>query len=397
MAATAKPNHDNSTLWLNRLAEVIVRVGVNLAPGQRLLIAEPFELQGVSPDAAPLVDAITRASAAVGGGPVETIWGLPARLREAARTWPDASFAELLAHQTDRLVAAVGAGDALLFLESAHPRLLAGLLPARVAQLRERTRSLFARVAPRLVAAETQWCVAPAPTPDWAEAVYPDSGARERLPALWSDIAAACRLREDDPVTTWREHLAALDREREAWTARAKSVLRYRGPGTDLRLEPAVGHRWCTARLRSHGGREFVPNLPTEEIFTAPRADSAEGTLRVARPVVIDGQVVTGIELEFRRGEIIAAQAEDGAEALQHALEVDAGATRLGEIAWLPGRTTIGDSGRHFFHPLLDENALPHVAIGDSYQFTVDPGAAGNLNRSAIHLDLPVDAVLEWE
>lgn len=239
--------------------------------------------------------------------------------------------------------------------------------------------------------------MAPAPTPEWADAVFPELPAAERIDALWRAIGAACRLETASPPDAWREHLAGLEGKRNALEARGQRALRYRGPGTDLRVALPARHRWCTAQLRTPAGQVFVPNLPTEEVFTAPQPGSAEGVLRVARPVAVDGRVVRGIELEFRGGEIVEARAEEGAEALQHLLETDDGATRLGELAWVPRDTAIARTGRCFLHPLLDENALPHVALGDGYAFTLAPDAQETLNRSAVHLDLPIDADVEFE
>ncbi|MBL9216577.1 MAG: aminopeptidase, partial [Opitutaceae bacterium] len=173
------------------------------------------------------------------------------------------------------------------------------------------------------------------------------------------------------------------------------------GPGTELTLSLPPRHRWCTARLHTRSGSPFVANLPTAEVFTAPDCRSAEGTLAVARPVVHGGVVMDRITLEFRRGAVVRADARTGRDWLRRLLDTDAGARRLGEVALVPAcerrpppraPRTWRTGGRLFHHPLLDENAAPHVAMGEAYGFTSEDPAGEPLNRSHLHLDLPMEA-----
>jgi aminopeptidase len=158
----------------------------------------------------------------------------------------------------------------------------------------------------------------------------------------------------------------------------------------------ARAHRWCTAQLRTPDGRPFVANLPTEEVFTAPDRDSAEGTVRIARPVAYGGGEIAGMELEFRRGRVVQARARVGADLLRRLLATDRGAARLGEIALVPVRRPELASNTTCFHQvLLDENAFDHVALGEAYPFCVAPGGVAAINRSLIHVDLPIDARVE--
>jgi len=172
--------------------------------------------------------------------------------------------------------------------------------------------------------------------------------------------------------------------------------LHYQGEGTDLTVALPPGHVWCTAQLATAAGLHFVANLPTEEIFTAPHRDSAEGTVRVARPVNHGGAVMDGIELEFRRGRVVAAQARTGGELLRQLLDTDEGAGRLGEVALIPHETSLARAERHFHHPLLDENAVNHVALGEGYGFSLKSADRTPLNRSLIHIDLPMAAAVQF-
>ena len=371
---------------------MIVRFGLNLRPGQRVLLAEPYELQGVARAALPLVEAVIAATQAAGAAEVETIWGDAALWRDAAQRWPHRAFLEQLERNTERLRRAMARGDALVFLVGAHPELADGIAPPVAARLRRVCGEFYGRLVPELMAGATNWTAAPAPNPEWAETVFADAPAAERTAQLWAAVLAACRADEADPVAAWQARVAELERRRAELNARRYRRLRLHGPGTDLTLALPSGHRWCTAILATRDGRRFAPNLPTEEVFTAPHRNSAEGWLRVARPVCHGGAVMEGVELEFRGGQVVCARARCGSELLGRVLAADRGAARLGEVALVEGANPVARSGRCFRQALLDENAMNHVALGDAYSFTAAPGASEALNRSVLHLDLPLDA-----
>ncbi|HLP09941.1 MAG TPA: aminopeptidase, partial [Opitutaceae bacterium] len=248
----------------------------------------------------------------------------------------------------------------------------------------------YAHYAPELTAGATNWTAAAAPTPAWADVVFPDLPKTERLARLWAAVLAAGRADAPDPLAAWVARAAELARRRDELNSRRPRRVRFHGPGTDLTLTVPAAHRWCTALLTTRDGRPFAPNLPTEEVFTAPHRASAEGRLRVARPLFHAGAVIDGVELEFRGGDVVRARARVGAELLERVLAADRGACRLGEVALVEGATPVARTGRCFRHALLDENALPHVALGDAYAFTATRPAA--LNHSVLHLDLPLEA-----
>lgn len=373
---------------LRAFAEVVVRVGLNLQRGQRLLIAEPYELQGVARSAEVIVEAVVRAANA----DVEVIWGDGARLREFALNKDWRGFVQLVSANARRFQSHVQNRDALLFLQSSQPSLLDGVPPVSVAELRRIAWEHFGPVAQQLVQGATNWTAAPAPTPAWAAAAYPDLASDQRLAALWQEVFTATRVNEPSPLAAWQLHLRLLQQECARFNAQRLRTLRYKGEGTDLSVALPPGHVWCTAQLATKSGLPFVANLPTEEIFTAPHRDSAEGTVRVSRSINYSGAVIDGIELEFKRGRVVAATARTGVDLLARLLETDEGAARLGEVAIVPEQTSLGRASRLFYHPLLDENAHSHVALGEAYSFCQRPPDPRALNRSLVHVDLPFDA-----
>ncbi len=423
------------------MAEIIVRIGLNLQRGQRLLVTDPYELQGVARGAATLVAAVESAATAAGARSIEVIWGDGGRLRQMVANKDWRGLVALLGRHAALMHDHVQSHDALLFLQSSQPALLAGVPPASAGELRRLAWERFGPVAQALTGGATNWTVAPAPTPDWAGAVYPELPVGSRLQALWEDVLAAMRVSgwsaasgrapahpsglsaiasataedrvppEADPLHAWVTRLSALSHRCDELNARQIRTVRFEGDGTDLTVKLAADHVWRTARLVTKSGLRFVANLPTEEIFTAPDKHSASGTIRVSRPVSHAGTVIEGTKLTFKRGRITEASAASGAGALEQLLATDDGACHLGEVALVPAVAGLAEAGpddvlnppgsptppptvpaRHFFHPLLDENAANHVALGDAYAFTARRPDASWLNRSLIHLDLPLDA-----
>lgn len=183
---------------------------------------------------------------------------------------------------------------------------------------------------------------------------------------------------------------AALCARRDELNERRLTTLRFKDAGSDLTVALPSEHVWCVACLATRAGRPFVANLPPEEIFTAPDKDSATGSVRVSRPVNYGGAIIDAIELEFARGRVVRAKARIGDDFLQRLLDTDEGARRLGEVAMVESSRV--PRGRLFFHPLPDENAADHIAPGEAYGFTSADPISFALNRSLLHLDLPVTA-----
>ena len=437
---------DLSELRLALLAEVIVRVGLNLQPGQPLLITEPYELQGVHPEAGSLVEAIR--SLAV-DHEVTVISADPVRLRTLVEADDRRAYETLVHGHVGRMEQHLARGGALLFLLGSQPQFLAGLPAERLAHFDRIKWRHLGPVIQRLIRGASQWTLVPAPSSAWADAAFADLAAVDRLPALWQTVLEALRVERWNPasgqvqsasgllrqgygahakpqepaialataggrappIELWSTHLAELARRRDELNAARHRRIRYVGPGTDLTLELPRSHAWCTAQLVSKAGVPFVVNLPTEEVFTAPHKNSARGTLRVARPVVHGGVVIDGIELEFKAGRVVTSRARTGQDALRHLLATDRGACRIGEVAmvahiprWasvsIPTPVADGEIGDHpacrlFHHTLLDENAANHLALGDAYPFCSRALLPLALNSSQVHLDLPLDATME--
>lgn len=211
------------------------------------------------------------------------------------------------------------------------------------------------------------WCVLAVPIAAWAARVFPAVAGDEAVARLWDAIAAACRLDRPDPVAAWEAHLTQLTRRAEALTAAAYLALRFVGPGTDLVVGLAEGHRWLGGRARTEAGLAFTPNLPTEEVLTMPRRERVEGTVTASTPLHCGGTLVEGLRLRFAAGRVVEVTADAGQEVMAGLVGTDEGSARLGEVALVPASSPIARRR---------EDAASHVALGKAYA-DASPAAEG--------------------
>ncbi|MGZ4381238.1 MAG: aminopeptidase, partial [Gaiellaceae bacterium] len=234
------------------------------------------------------------------------------------------------------------------------------------------------------------WCAAPCPTQPWAELAYPELEPGEALEALWRAVEHVCRLDEDDPIAAWEARLADLGRATGALNDRRCDALHFEGPGTDLTVGLLPSSRWVSGRSVTVDGIAHLPNLPTEETFTAPDPERVDGIVRATMPFFAADVVVRGLELRFEGGRVVELRAETGGDALRGELATDDGASRLGEVALVDGAGRIGSLGTVFYETLLDENAASHLALGAAYESCVLPEDLPRLNVSEIHTDFMI-------
>jgi aminopeptidase len=366
---------------VRQLAELIVRFGANVQPGQIVAISsEPgkedltravaevaYEQEAKFVDLA-VFDVHLKRSRVLHAAE-ETLDFVPAWYGERMRALGD--------HRCARIA----------FTGPAAPHALDGLDPARVGRdilpaTREGMELLNAR--------STNWTAAPAPTREWAEIVHPHLDGDEALELLWRQVAHVCRLDEPDPVAAWTARLDALVATAAKLTERQFAALKFEGPGTDLEVGLLPGSRWHGARMATAEGIEHVPNIPTEEVFTTPDPTRVDGIVRATKPLFVAGARIEGIRIRFEGGRAVEIDADQGADTLRALAARDEGAARLGEVALVDREGRIGPLDTVFFDTLLDENAASHIALGQGFEFTVDEGAHDAINRSQIHIDFMI-------
>jgi aminopeptidase len=236
------------------------------------------------------------------------------------------------------------------------------------------------------------WAIVPGPTEPWARMVFGES-ERDPLGELWKRIAMVCRLHEPDPAAAWRERSAELRETADRLTAARLDALRFRGRGTDLTVGLIAGVAWHGGGLTTAWGRDHVPNLPTEEVFTSPDPERTEGTVTATKPLLVAGRVVEGLMIQFSGGRAVRIDADEGAEVLRELVHRDVDADRLGEVALVDGSGQVGRADVVFHDTLLDENAASHIAFGSGFQHLgADEAVARRVNSSAVHTDFMIGA-----
>jgi aminopeptidase len=373
---------------LDHLAEVAVRVGLNLQAGQQLVIT-------ASTDSLALARRITEQAYRAGASLVTTLYADDEAALMRYRFAPDESFDCAPKWLYDGLAAAYKSGAARLAITGADPLLLSNEDPDKVGRANRAVSQAYRPALEFITRHEINWTIVAGATPSWAAAMFPEDAPEVAIAKLWDAIFATSRINSDDPVTAWQQHDAGLHKRAEWLNQKRYAALQYRGPGTEFRLGLADDHLWMGGGTTAGNGIYGLANIPTEEVFTTPHKDRAEGTVTASKPLSHLGTMIEGIHVRFEQGRIVEARASRGQEVLQKLIETDEGARRLGEVALVPHSSPIAHSGLTFLNTLFDENAASHIALGQAYNSCVRDGdrlspeqlAAKGANESLIHVD----------
>lgn len=373
---------------LDELARVAVEVGLGLKQGQELLMTASLE-------AVPLARRITEHAYRAGASLVTTLYADDEAVLMRFRHAPEEAFDRAAGWLYDGMGAAFRGGAARLAITGGNPLLLSSEDPAKVSRSNAAVSRAYRPALELITRHAINWTIVASATPSWAQAMFPDDDPATALDKLWEAIFRTSRVDTGDPVAAWKAHDEELQRRAAFMNGKRYHALHYRGPGTDFRLGLADGHLWLGGGTTAGNGVYCIPNMPTEEIFTTPHRNRAEGTLRASKPLSYQGTMIEGIEVRFAEGRIVEARATRGQEVLEKLISTDDGARRLGEVALVPQSSPIAASGLLFLNTLFDENAASHVALGQAYTSCVQDGdkltpeelAARGANKSLIHVD----------
>jgi aminopeptidase len=358
---------------LQKYAEAIVKVGLNLRAGQRLIIHNGI-VRGVPPAGRALALAVTESAYKNGARYVEVIWGDEEMNRIRLQHAPDDSFKEYPKFQISAVIDMIENGDALLTISANDPDIYNGLDSARIAAMQKAHLENWGPISVRVSRNSINWCVVASSSPAWARKVFPEMPQAEAEEKLWQAIFETTRATQPDPVGAWAEHIKNLRKRGDYLQAKKYSALHYKSPHTDLTLGLPQGHKWISAQSLAENGVIFTANMPTEEVFTLPDCHRADGTVAATFPLSYGGSLIEDFSVTFENGRIVKVNAKKNEALLQKLVDTDEGSTRLGEIALVPASSPISKRGHLFYNTLFDENASCHIAIGRAYRFTLIGG-----------------------
>ncbi len=374
---------------LDKYADVVAQIGLNIRKGQLLTIRAILE-------DAPFVRKVTASAYKAGVRYVDVQWIDEATERIRFENADPETITYLPEWTLQRLEEYYKNGEALLSIASTNPDLFAGIDSDLLAKSRK---ARMLKLEPlRKYDNMYNWCVIATATPLWAQKVFPGLPVEEAQSKLWQAIFQACRINTPDPVQAWDEHVRKLSKYKDYLNAKAYAALHYKAPGTDLTLGLPERQHWSGAQESFKNGITGTVNIPTEEVFTAPHKDKADGYVSATMPLNMGGILIKDFSLSFENGRVTKVTAKQGEADLQKLIETDENASRLGEAALVPHSSPISQSGILFYNTLFDENAACHIALGNAYRISIQGGvdmteeqfAAEGGNKSLIHTDFMI-------
>jgi aminopeptidase len=370
---------------LRDYADLVIRLGVNLAEGQDLHIQAQVEH-------AEFARMLTAVAYERGARYVDIWYWDPHGKRHRVLDAPEDSLEWVPAWFEQRDEYLIEHRGAHIRIEGdPDPDLLRDVDPRRAGM--DKMPVFPSRL--RLVGSrQVNWSIVPYPTEGWARAVYGEPD----LDRLWGEVLRFLRMDGPDPEAAWKAHLERLSERTDQLNARRFDSLLFMGPGTDLVVGLLERSVWQGTDFETKWGRRHLPNMPTEEVFTTPDARRTEGIVRSTRPLALSGSVVRDLEMRFEAGRAVKVSASAGQEIVLGQFAHDERASYLGEVALVDGSSPIGQTGRTYFNTLLDENATCHVAYGGAYVHCVEGGeemtreelSEIGVNHSSMHTDFMI-------
>lgn len=377
---------------LQKLAKLAVRIGVNIQKDQNLVVNSPIEC---SEFARALAEEAYKAGA-----------------RDVSINYSDEKFSKIrythadldvFKEVPDWFVAkqnnAVEKGSALISVYADDPDLLKDVDPEKIKTASAAIQSATEAYHMAMMNNECRWCVVSVPTVGWAAKVFPGVEPETAVDMLWESIFKATRADQDDPIAAWHQFNKSFeDKTRFLNHSQFVKFIYKNSLGTDIEVGMPENHIWAGGSEKAADGVEFFPNIPTEEVFSAPHKDKVNGTLVSSHPLVYNGQLIDNFSLTFKDGKVVSYQAETGEEALKNLIEASEGSNYLGEISFVPYHSPISDMDTLFYNTLFDENASCHFALGAAYPTCVKDGSSmsvdelkeAGLNYSTTHVDFMV-------
>ncbi|WP_059053229.1 aminopeptidase [Paenibacillus senegalimassiliensis] len=376
---------------LEKYAELVIKVGVNIQPGQNLMITSPLET-------VELTRLLVAKAYRAGAKYVHVDWEDEQLMRIRYEEASEESLNYYPKWLADMAEQFGDEGGAVMRIKVPDPELFKGIDSSKVSTAVKAAAQARQKHSAQTRNNQITWSLIKAPTRAWADKVFADLPEEERIPAMWKAVFQMNRVYREDPVAAWREHIQELKLRQEQMNTKRYKKLHYRAPGTDLEVEMPEGYLWLGGGDTNASGTYFVANMPTEEIYSMPHRSGVNGTVTSTMPLNLNGQLVEGLKLTFRDGKVVDYDATSGREHMTHLLATDEGASHLGEVALVPHSSPISQLNRIFYNTGIDENASCHFALGSAYPVNIEGGTrlgkeellARGANVSLTHVDFMI-------
>lgn len=376
---------------LNRYAALVVNQGINIQPGQSLVVRTNLE-------AADFVRKVVEKAYERGAKDVHVEWSDEMVRHTRLQKAPKSSLEHVEEWKIQGLEQLAAEGAGFLSVYAPNPDLFADVDPERFAAASQAQQKASRGLNRYIQNDRVSWSVVSVATEPWAKSLFPELTVDDAMEKLWDLIFMATRVSETAPEQAWQNHLHSLQQRLEYLNTNKFHELHYKAPGTDLTIELPSGHLWLGGGAKTPEGTFFLPNVPTEEVFTLPLKTGVNGVVHSTKPLNYGGKLLENFSLTFEKGRIVDIQAESGLEILKGLVETDEGSHFLGEVALVPDSSPISQSNVIFKNTLFDENASNHIAIGSAYPTCLEGGDAMDqetleqhgVNTSVVHVDFMI-------
>ncbi|MGB9615125.1 MAG: aminopeptidase, partial [Fervidobacterium sp.] len=337
---------------LKNYAQAILKAGVNLQNEQKLIV-------NASVDHKDFVRILVEEAYDLGSSEVLVIWNDTYISRQKLLKAPEDVLTNIYDWEVEMHMSFLDQGAATISLVGSYVDLLSDVPPQRLGMATKARQKAFKDVMERTMLNKNRWCVAGVPNQEWARKVY----GVDDVQKLLEDILFMARI-DENGYEKLLTHLENLKRRKDYLNKMHFDALRYEGPNTDFIVKLAPKHIWLSGIEHDINGIPFLPNIPTEEVFTAPYKYGVNGVVSSSMPLVYQGNIIDEFWLEFKDGKVVNFDAKKGKDILKELIETDEGASYLGEVALVDISSPIYKLGKIFYNTLYDENASSHFAFG---------------------------------
>ncbi|MDY0256795.1 aminopeptidase [Gudongella oleilytica] len=364
---------------MEEYARLLVEVGVNLKPGEPLVISAPVE-------GAEFVRMMAKIAYQHGCTDIYMNWTDDVLTRLKYENAPLEVFESFPRWKAEPLEEFAKKGGNFIYISAEDPQLLQGIDTRKISANNKASGIGLKEYRNYTMNDINSWCVASIPTISWAKQLFPEVEEGEAVEKLWDAILEATRMNSDDPVEAWKQHIETLKKKVNYLNGKKFAKLHYTSNnGTDLMIELPEGHIWAGGGSVNAKGDLFVANMPTEEVFTLPAKYGVNGVVYSTKPLNYGGNLIDNFSLVFENGKVVDFEAKTGHDLLAELLDMDEGSRYLGEVALVPYSSPIERAGILFMNTLFDENAACHLALGKAYPTCIEGGPSMNEKELEAH------------